>query len=218
MGRYQYEDGFREKFVERMRASRGTKCRMCNRPRWPNDKFKTCWRCGWLLCLRCQLIHRPERHDWKEGDPIDLTKCEMCGNTSEKLAPCTACLSMLCPHCRSLHKPEQHDIPYQKVVLTAQDSEEISRRTLARIGNPPHGEPPERLPFIADCSECEIWHQSFKTDIAEELKLYLREKEKIWLELCKDIMDDLGISEEEIDRGAWKGDFSPTNWEGTDIP
>jgi len=199
MGRYRYKEGFREQFIQMMKDRRAPKCKMCNRPQRPADYFTTCPRCDWLLCPHCQAIHRPERHDWKQGDLTDLTKCEMCDMPSDDLAPCTACLYMLCPRCRSLHKPEQHKTSWDNVVmLSRQGDEEISRRALARVGNPPHGEAPLIGQFEPDCLDCQKWYEGYKSAIDEAMKLYLEEQEKVWKERYKDIMNDLGISEEEI--------------------
>lgn len=196
MGRYVYNEGFREEFIEMMKARKTPKCRVCNQPQRPEVSFTTCPRCNWLLCPHCERIHRPERHDWKEGDHTDLKKCEMCDTSSDDLAPCTACLYMLCARCRSLHKPEQHNV--RAVIMTRQGSEETARRALARVGNPPHGEPPLNSQFEPDCSECQKWHERFSSVYAEESKRYLREQRGVWKERFKDIMNDLGISEEEI--------------------
>jgi hypothetical protein len=144
-------------------------------------------------------MHKPERHDWKEGEPTNLKKCEMCGVSSDDLAPCSGCLYMLCPRCRSGHRPE-HDSPGAvAVALTHQHLEEISQRTVARVGNPPHGEPPEAPgQFEPDCPDCQKWHQEFKKVFPEEMKGYLLDQDAVWKEHYKDIMNDLGISEEEI--------------------
>jgi hypothetical protein len=198
MGRYVYPEGFREQFVQMMRDRRAPKCRVCNRPQRPEVSFTNCPRCGWLLCPQCQQIHRPERHDWKEGAPTDLTNCEMCDKPSEDLAPCTACLYMLCSHCRSLHKPEQHKGGSRTVALDRRAHDEILRRTTVRIGDPPHGETPKVKQFEPDCSDCSKWHERFKSVFAEELNLYLREQEGVWEERRKEIMNDLEISDEEI--------------------
>ena len=198
MGRYVHSEGFREAFIEMMRDSRAPKCRVCNRPLRPEAIFMNCPRCGWLLCPRCQQIHRPERHDWKIGTSTDLKNCEMCDKPNEDLAPCTACLYMLCPQCRSRHKPEQHKERGHTVVMDARARDEILRRTMARIGHPPHGEPPVVTQFEPDCSECQKWYERFNSVFADELKRYRREQEPVWKEHLKDIMNDLGISEGEI--------------------
>jgi hypothetical protein len=194
MGRYVYPEGFREQFVQDLRDRRAPKCRVCNRPQRPEVSFTNCPRCGWLLCPQCQQKHRPERHDWKEGAPTDLTNCEMCDKPSEDLAPCTACLYMLCSPCRSLHRPGGG----QAVALDRRAHDEILRRTMARIGDPPHGETPKVKQFEPDCSDCYKWYERFNSVFPEELSLYLREQEGVWKERYKDIMNDLEISEEEI--------------------
>lgn len=198
MGRNVYAEGFREQFVEMIRDRRAPKCRVCNGPQRPEFGFTNCPRCGWLLCPECQRIHKPERHDWNEGVPTDLTNCEMCDKPSEDLAPCTACLYMLCSHCRSLHKPEQHEGDGQVVALDKRAHDEILRRTMARIGHPPHGETPTVKQFEPDCSDCYKWYERFKSIFFEELSLYLREEEGVWKERYNNIMMDLEISEEEI--------------------
>jgi hypothetical protein len=84
-------------------------------------------------------------------------------------------------------------------LLTRQHTKEISRRALVRVGNPPHGEPPESLGrFEPDCPDCQKWHEEVKKVFPEEMKGYLEEQDKVWKEHCKNIMNDLGISEEEI--------------------
>lgn len=198
MGRYVYAEGFREQFVQMMRDSKAPRCRMCNRPQRSEVSFTTCPRCNWQICPQCQRIHKPERHDWKEGTPTDLTNCEMCGKPSEDLALCTACLYMLCSHCRSLHKPEQHKRSGQVVALNGRARDGILRRTIERIGYPPHGEPSKVTQFEPDCSECQNWYERFNSVCSEEFKLYLQEQESVWKEHFKDILNDLGISEEEI--------------------
>lgn len=186
MGRYVYAKGFREQFVQMMRFRGAPKCRVCNCAQRPELSFTNCPRCGWLLCPHCQQIHRSERHDWKEGVPTDLTKCEMCGKPSEDLAPCTACLYMLCSHCRSLHKPEQHKEGGRAVALDRHAVDEILRRTMERVGQPPHGEAPRATQFEPDCSDCHKWYERFKSVHREELKLYLLEQNVAWKERCKD--------------------------------
>jgi hypothetical protein len=199
MGRHVYAKGFREQFIQMMRLRNAPKCRICNRPELPQARFANCPRCGWELCPHCQRIHKPERHDWKEGTPTELTKCEMCGTPSTDLAPCTACLFMLCPLCRSRHKPEQHQGRSRAVAVDKRFTDEVLKRTIARVGNPPHGETPARLSqFEPDCAECQQWYEEFRRVHAEEFTSYLREQEGIWKEHFKDIVIDLEISEEEI--------------------
>lgn len=198
MAHYQYQPGFREEFIQMIKDSRAPKCKVCNRPQRPDINFANCPRCGWLLCPYCQGIHKPERHDWKEGNPTDLTNCEMCGKPSEDLAPCTACLYILCPRCRTGHTPEGHDWG-NAVLLTQQHREEISRMALARVGNPPHGEPPEtRREYEPDCPDCQKWYEGYMSAMPEVMTVYMEEQGKAWNERYRDIMEDLGISEEEI--------------------
>lgn len=78
-------------------------------------------------------------------------------------------------------------------------SDEIWRRTLARVGNPPHGEPPARgCEYQPDCPECQEWYERYKAAVPETRKQYLEEQSKFWKQHYKDVMEDLGISEEEI--------------------
>jgi hypothetical protein len=199
MTRHIYPAGFREEFIQEMKDRRAPHCRMCNRPQRPIFNFATCPRCGLLICSHCQVIHKPERHDWKPGDPTQLKKCEMCAEPSEDLAPCTFCLYMLCPLCRSRHKPEQHKGNGKAVALSAEHTNEIAQRMVARVGVPPHGEPPLwPHQFVPDCPDCRTWHEKLKSAYPEVSKLYLEEQEKVSKEWDKEIMDDLGISEEEM--------------------
>ena len=198
MGRNVYAEGFREQFIQMMRFRNAPKCRMCNRPEHPAASFVKCPRCDWLLCPRCLRIHQPGRHDWKEGMSTELTKCERCDTPSMDLVPCTACLYMLCPQCRSRHKPEQHKGNARAVAVDKRFNDEVVKRAIARVGRPPHGEPPTLTRFEPDCAECQNWYEGFKRVFAEEFKTYLQEQEEIWKEHYKDIMIDLEISEEEI--------------------
>jgi hypothetical protein len=200
MGRYQYQQGFREQFVHMLKLRNAPKCSMCFRAQPPNQDFAHCPRCDWLLCPHCQAIHKPERHDWKEGDPTNLKKCEMCSVPTDDLVPCSGCLYMLCPSCRSLHKPEQHKSRGAGVVaLTQQHMKEISQRVVARVGNPPHGEPPDALGrFEPDCPDCQKWHEQFSHFWPEEMKGYMEEQKTVWKARYKEIMNDLSITEEEI--------------------
>jgi hypothetical protein len=105
---------------------------------------------------------------------------------------------MLCSHCRSLHQPEQHKEGRQAVALDRRALDEIFKRTMAGIGQPPHGEPPKVKRFEPDCSECQKWYERFNSVFVEELKRYLRERERVWKGHFKDIVKDLGISKEEM--------------------